>query len=94
VRLKADPRMYVPDPDFDIERFREQLEKPKGEQRSYDPTDLREWLQKGREYSRQQIAQIVMDETGRGKSWTYDFIKKATKQVLHYTWQTKIYKLR
>jgi hypothetical protein len=94
IRLDGETMIYRVDEDFDIGNWKQQIVSSKASTDSYAPTDLRDWLQKGKEYSRQQIARIVMDETGRAKSWTYTFIKKATKNVLHYTGQTKIYKLR
>jgi AAA domain len=85
--------IYQVDPDFDIEGWKQQIGSNKPTE-SYDPTDLRDWLQKDKEYDRPDIVEIIKDETGHGKTWAYVFIRKAIKKrVLKCDSLTKIYKL-
>ena len=82
--------LFAPVELFDFDAF----DHPPKEQRGLKPEILREFLMRGREYDKNQIVAIIMDETGCRKSTAYNLVRAAAKKgVLRYHKMTKIYEL-
>jgi len=93
VRLNADTMIYEVDSDFDIESWRQQLISAKTKT-GVRPQHLREILAKGRQYDKKQLAALIMEETGLGKSRAYQIIDEAKRGgTLHYNKMIKTYAL-
>jgi hypothetical protein len=91
VRLNVDTMLYEPDPDFDIEGFREGLEKPKGRE-TYDPKIVAEIDWPKAELDRSQLRDAVMEELDCHWATAYRLIKTAlAKRWIHFNKTTEIY---
>ena len=81
--------LFVPVEDFDWEAFDGGTSKG-----GVKPQMLRELLERGREYDKQQIVALVREETGVGKSRAYQLVDQAkTHRVLHFNKMIKTYVL-
>jgi hypothetical protein len=79
-------------PDFDIDTFREQIEKPKKERRKFDPEIMAEIEWPKPELSKKRLAAAIMEETGCKNSRAYELINEAViHRVIRYSKQTEIY---
>jgi hypothetical protein len=91
IRLNPDTMIYEPEPDFDIEEFREQIERPK-KRRTFQPEIVAEIDWPRRELTKKELAKLVMDETGCGRSRAYELIEQAVrKQILRFNKITRTY---
>jgi hypothetical protein len=80
-------------PDFDIDTFLEQIEKPKKERRKFDPEIIAEIEWPKPELSKKRLAVAIMEETGCKSSRAYELIDEAViRRVIRYNKLTEIYK--
>jgi hypothetical protein len=80
---------FIPVEDFEWETFDGTTGKA-----VVKPQILRELLERGREYDKQQIVTVVKEETGLAKSRAYQLVDQAkARGVLCYSKLTKIYVL-
>ena len=93
VRLNAETMIYEVDSDFDIQSWRQQLISRKTKT-GVKPQHLREILARGREYDKKQLAALIMEETGLGRSRAYEIIDQGRRRgVLQYNKMIKTYVL-
>jgi hypothetical protein len=91
IRL-TDEMIYVPEPDFDVQGFRENIERPKKERQTYAPQIVTEMAWPRPELDKPQLASAIMEETGCSKATAYRLIDaNATQRTIRFNKQTKTY---
>jgi hypothetical protein len=91
IRLNPDTMIYEPDEDFDIEKFREQLESPK-KRRTFQAEIVAEIDWPKPELDRKGLVAVLMKETDCSKPVAYKVISEATKQrLIRFDKLTQIY---
>jgi len=92
VRLNSDTMIYEPEPEFDVQSFREQLERPKKTRQIYSPQIVAEIDWPKPELDKKQLAVAVQKQTNCSDSTAYRLIDAAvTQRRIRFSKQTKIY---
>jgi hypothetical protein len=81
--------LFLPVDCFDWNTF----DHPPKDKRGLKPEVLRELLLRGRQYTKAQIVEVVIKETGRSKTTAYDLVETAKGRALRYHKLTKLYEL-
>jgi len=91
--LNFDTMLYARDEDFDLEGWKQEI--GTGREARVKPKDFRELLNRGQEYEKRQLVEILNEEKGIGKTYAYRIIDEAKSQgVLRLNKVTKTYALR
>jgi hypothetical protein len=90
VRLVPDTMIYEVEPGFDIDAWREQLAGKK-HARTFSPEQIREIPFPPTELTRKELAKLIMDELGCGKSRAYELVDQATGPILRFNKTTRTY---
>jgi RecA-family ATPase len=89
---RTDEISFEPEPEFDIQAFREHIESPKKSRQTYSPQIVAEIDWPKRELDKKQLAAAIESETGCSKSTAYRLIDDAVMRcVIRFKKQTKIY---
>jgi hypothetical protein len=92
VRLNSGTMLYEPEPGFDVQSFREQLENPRKARQNFDPKCVAEIDWPKPELDKSGLAQAIQEETGCSKSTAYRLVDGAVTQgVIRYSKRTRIY---
>jgi hypothetical protein len=92
-RLNRETMLYELDTDFDLESWRQEINAGSNST-VLRPGILRELLQRGREYEKKQIVEIIRQEKGIGNSRAYELVDQAkTRRVLRFNKVMKTYAL-
>jgi hypothetical protein len=91
VRLNQETMIYEPEPDFDIEEFREQIERPK-KRRTFEAEIVAQIDWPKPELDKKQLVAAVIEETSCSKPVAYKRIDEAVaKRLIRFNKQTEIY---
>ena len=92
VRFHPDTKLYLPEPDFALQSFREHVESPRKARRKFEAQIVAEIPWPRRQMDRKGLAAAIMEETGCGRARTYDLINEAVIQrFIRYNKLTEIY---
>ena len=92
VRLNSQTMIYEPDPDFDIQGFRQHIESPTKTKQAYSPQIVADMDWPKRELDKPQLAKAIEAETGCSRSTSYRLVDLAVIQhIIRYSKLTRIY---
>ena len=95
VQLDLSSMIYDVDGGFDMDSWREQVcNASASKKRAFRPEIVRDITEPGKKLKKQEIAKLLMDDTGCGKSRAYELVNEAkTRGILNFNRRDKTYEL-
>jgi hypothetical protein len=89
---RTDEMIYELEPDFDVQRFRENVERPGKTRATFNPEIIRKIDWPRPELNKPRLAEAIMEETGCSKATAYRMIDAAVIQrMIRYNKKMKTY---